>query len=908
MVLAIRSNRADFLLIILNNSAFYDILFINMMDLMSLFAAATNTASKTSTSSSSDGSGFFWFIIIAGFIIWIIYAIAKEANDTKSQPYQSSSSIKEHHKTDSSSTYVVNEPAKHTEPIKPPIKKTTGLKNTVSDIDDIKLGDEQRRVYEMMNSTHDNLFITGKAGTGKSVLLQYFVRHTSKQVAVVAPTGVAALNVGGQTIHSFFSMGLDVQDPDDRSQVTDMGYKRREILNGMQTLVIDEISMVSADIMDMIDAKLKYARNSQEPFGGCQIITFGDLYQLPPVVPSGQASRYMEDRYTTIYFFGADEIRKHPFKIIELQYVFRQKDQTFIDILNKIRLGQTSKALLEDINSCCVVPPEDEQYITLTGDNATANMINKEKLLGLHSKEYIYDGAVTGDIKQSSMPTDLHLHLKVGAHVMMIKNDRTDNSSTDKRKKARWVNGTLGVISQLTADGIKVEINGVSHWVDKERWEKYQYRYDAVEKQLEKDVVAVFTQYPIKLAYAITIHKSQGQTYDAVKVDLSKGAFAAGQTYVALSRCRSMESLYLTKSLKQDDIKVSQEVIDYMKGRVVEPSNKTSDYKIINANQRSEKWHKLREGKVTGTTAYYLKNHSVNYAIEKGIEENEKDYTNECMERGRELEPIGIAKFARQKGFNVESVGFVDSLTHDAAGFSPDGVIYDNNGKIKTIIEHKAFGERHHFACSERIDNRVMYQIQFGMYVTGAKDAYLVLYNPDIYPQSQQLIIKHIQKDSGIHNLFEDRFDEYENGKTSLTSESIRAENTRSDARAIIQFDEKGRIIAEYNSISRASEIIGVNTKSIWDAAHGIQKRAGGYGWIYKDEHDAGKPIPVYNGKPNASAPRAVIQYSADGTKIIAEYASISEASRKTGVGYTSIHDVVHDRQKTGGGYFWKFK
>ena len=827
------------------------------MDLwISIFAATSKSNSPL------DWLGFIFLILFFTPVGWVIFGLLLEAFDNSKTKKTGSNTTNINTYKPTASTYKAPSTTRisATSPAKPTIqpsannsslssnqiKKTTGLKSEVTSLDDINLGDEQKRVFRMMNSTNDNLFITGKAGTGKSVLLQYFVRHTSKQVAVVAPTGVAALNVGGQTIHSFFSMGLDIQDPDDFSQVSSMGYKRREILNGIQTLVIDEISMVSADIMDMIDAKLKYARDNDEPFGGCQIIAFGDLYQLPPVVPSGQATRYMEDRYTTTYFFGADEIRENPFKIIELQHVFRQKDQTFIDILNKIRLGKTSKSLLDDINSCCVVPPEDEQYITLTGDNATANTINREKLLALNAKEYVYDGIVVGDIKQSSMPTDLHLHLKVGAHVMMIKNDRTDNSSNDKRQKARWVNGTLGVISQLTDNGVKVEINGVSHWVDKEKWEKYQYSYNSETKSLEKDVVATFTQYPIKLAYAITIHKSQGQTYDAVKVDLSKGAFAAGQTYVALSRCRSMESLYLTKALKREDIKVSQEVINYMRDRVVEPSAKTNAYIIHNVSQRSEKWLELREGKVTGTIAHYLKNHSVSYAIDKSYEDSNNTLVTDAMERGRRLEPIGIAKFANETRLNVESVGFVESRQYEDAGFSPDGVVYSKDGKIKTIIEHKAFGKQHHLACFDKVDEKIIYQIQFGMFVTGAKDAFLVLYNPDISTPNLQLLIKHIEKDAEIQRLFKNRFEEYEEGETELTDDSMIPETVKRGGRIVLQCDDDGNIIREFSSASEASEAIGVDAKCIWDTAHGKQKHAGGYCWVYKDEYKPkAKNIPI---------------------------------------------------------------
>ena len=887
-----------------------------MDSILQIVATITETETRT-TYSGSDGVEVFWFIVISIATIWIIKKIAEIINSNSSNnkkgssTYRSPYSSSPHTNTTRANTHTTTlktSTSDYTQH-KPAIKKTTGLKSEVTEIDNIVLSIEQKHVYNLMNETNENLFITGKAGTGKSVLLQYFVKHTLKQVAVVAPTGVAALNIGGQTIHSFFGMGIEVQNPDNFSQVSDMGYKKREILNGLQVLVIDEISMVSADIMDMIDAKLKYARNNQEPFGGCQIIAFGDLYQLPPVVSNGQIVRYIEDRYTTAYFFGADEIRNHPFKIIELQHVFRQKDPVFIDILNQIRLGKTSKAVLEDINSCCVLPPEDEKYITLTGSNAAADSINREKLDALPTKEFVYTGKVTGDIKQASMPTDLNLHLKVGAHVMMIKNDHTENSSDDKRKKSRWVNGTLGVISQLTDNGIKVKINGVSHWIDKAVWEKYQYSYDASTKSLTKDVVATFSQYPIKLAYAITIHKSQGQTYDAVKVDLTKGAFAAGQTYVALSRCRSMSSLYLASALKQEDIKVSQEVVNYMKDRVVEPSQKTDLYKIKNVRQTSDDWFKMRQGKVTGTTAYYLKNHSASFAIKKSIEEKEKDYTNDAMRRGRELKPIGIAKFARAKNLKIETVSFVESLIHEAAGFSPDGVIYDNNGKIKTIIEHKAFGEKRHFACYERIDNRVMYQIQFGLFVTGAKDAYLILYNPDLSDTKSQLLIKHIEKDKKIQEIFESRFEEYEKGEEDLTKNSIRAKHTSGMSEEVLQYDDNGKIIAEFKSVTDASKKTNIGYYSIHDVIRGKQKHAGSYGFIYKKDYSGNKNdlISRSTNKRPAMIPVPVLQCD-DNENIINEFESISQAGRETNISSTCIYKALKGKQKHAGGYVWKYK
>ncbi len=426
--------------------------------------------------------------------------------------------------------------------------------------DDIKLGDEQAAVFRLLNETSNNYFITGKAGTGKSVLLQYFVTHTLKNTAIVAPTGVAAINVGGQTIHSFFGLELDIQDVNNLDQVVKLTKRRKKVLENLETLVIDEISMVSADIMDMIDRKMRVARAKDVPFGGCQVVVFGDLYQLPPVVVGNDAKQYMRDTYGTTFFFGAPGVKESNFQAIELQKIYRQKDEHFISLLNQIRLGHRTPEILDSINESCVEAPEDAQFITLAATNAAANNINRKRLSEIESDEFDYDGSITGELSASSLPTEMSLKLKVGALVMITKND----TITESRSVPRWVNGTLATVSELGKDYIKVRIGKKQHKITKNTWEKCQYNYDEKTGIIEKDVVATFTQFPLKLAYAITIHKSQGQTYDAVKIDLARGAFAPGQVYVALSRCRSLENLYLTRPLFARDIIVSPAVVDYM--------------------------------------------------------------------------------------------------------------------------------------------------------------------------------------------------------------------------------------------------------------------------------------------------------------------------------------------------------
>lgn len=425
------------------------------------------------------------------------------------------------------------------------------------DVSSVKLSDEQAKIFNLIETTNDNYYITGKAGTGKSVLLQYFVENSGKRVVVVAPTGVAALNVGGQTIHSFFKMPFDI-DFDDLK----VDYKLRELLRNIDTVVIDEISMVRVELMEAISKKLQIARRNDEPFGGIQMVMFGDLYQLPPVVSDGELDRYFKHNYGGYYFFNAPAFKQSNLQIYELNEVFRQKDPEFKAILNSIRHGKIKESELSKLNERTKVEKPESGFITLAGNNSTVSYINHKKLAELPGEEKTYEAEIWGNITQSSFPTEKLLKLKVGAQVMMLKND--------VEKPRRWVNGTLGVITKLNNDIVRVNIDGVEHTITPATWDKIQYDYDPEERLLEKKTISSFKQLPIRLAWAITIHKSQGQTYQSVAVDLSDGAFAHGQTYVALSRCVSLEGLYLDSPIRRDDVIVDPDIVHFMKKVKVE--------------------------------------------------------------------------------------------------------------------------------------------------------------------------------------------------------------------------------------------------------------------------------------------------------------------------------------------------
>lgn len=425
--------------------------------------------------------------------------------------------------------------------------------------EEIHLSKGQGFVYNEMEYTNKPIIISGAGGVGKSLLIKYFIENTTKDIAVLASTGVAALNIGGQTIHSFFGLPPTIQNIENKSdQEIEISPKIRKKVSVLETMVIDEISMVNPDLMEAINRICQIIKKSSLPFGGIQIIYFGDLYQLPPVISSKIEYKYLIEKYGGIFFFNSPSIQED-LKIYELTHIFRQKNQDFKELLNKIRVGNCSKDIIDILNTR-VIAPEEENIITLATTNATVASINKIKLEKINSEEKVYTAKTTGLVKENSFPSDYELHLKVGAQIMLTVN-------LDHKKEL--VNGSLGTITKLEEDFIVVKINGIEHQIKPYEWKNYETKYNSTTHHLERDVIGTYTQFPFKLAWAITIHKSQGKTFQSVYIDLGTGAFDAGQLYVALSRCPSLEKIYLKNPIKPSDIKVNMEVVNFMKNAEV---------------------------------------------------------------------------------------------------------------------------------------------------------------------------------------------------------------------------------------------------------------------------------------------------------------------------------------------------
>lgn len=409
----------------------------------------------------------------------------------------------------------------------------------ISDIGPDPENPEVCRAYEMMMGSAPCIFITGKAGTGKSYLLRYFVERTPKRVVLLAPTGVAALNIGGQTIHSFFWFPPQLINED---EITLAPSSRRQLYRQVDTIIIDEISMVNANLMDAIDKFMRInGRDETKPFGGAQVILFGDLFQLPPPISDKASQEFFAFHYASPFFFDAKVFRECPIRPVELQKNYRQKDARFIELLNAIRVNQLSDQHREWLNARYdpgFQPPDSQFFMTLTTTNARADDINARKLAALRSTEFTYEADIEGAFnkntekgneKNNNFPADTVLRLKQGAQVIFVKNDNNK----------RWVNGTLGRVTGLDKDWIEVEVVSDNHpyiyRIERETWTKLKYMFNPYTGRITTEIVGKFTQYPLRLAWAITIHKSQGQTYDRAMIDLAGGAFEAGQVYVALT-------------------------------------------------------------------------------------------------------------------------------------------------------------------------------------------------------------------------------------------------------------------------------------------------------------------------------------------------------------------------------------
>lgn len=479
---------------------------------------------------------------------------------------------------------------------------------------------ELQNALQIIQYTNRSLFLTGKAGTGKSTFLRYIAENTKKKHVVLAPTGIAAINAGGATLHSFFKLPFHPLLPNDtqynaRNICGTMKYnqEKRKLLQELELIIIDEISMVRADIIDFIDKILRiYCRNMREPFGGKQILFVGDIFQLEPVVKD-EERQLLQPFYPNSFFFSAHVFREIQLVSIELKKVYRQTDEHFIHLLDKIRKSETTVSDLYTLNQRVGREIDTSgMSITLSTRRDTVDYINQQKLEELPDETVMFEGVVTGEFPENSLPTPKELELKCGAQILFIRND----------KEHRWVNGTLGIIIGFDINEGRETIyvhtdDEEDVIVEREVWSNVKYSFNEQEKKIEEHEIGTYTQFPLRLAWAITVHKSQGLTFKHVKIDFTGGAFAGGQTYVALSRCTSLEGISLKEPLRRSDIFVRPEVVQF--------SHQYNDNQLISSalkqGQADKQYHDAIKAFERGDMqraldAFFLAIHS-RYDIEK---------------------------------------------------------------------------------------------------------------------------------------------------------------------------------------------------------------------------------------------------------------------------------------------------